>query len=125
MRKWVRSIPNFLISQFPSFQSLCVSQLPHFHFMREIVRELLARVCSGLLDLVYPPKCLVCGAWLEGGCLCPVCIRAISPLLPPYCDRCGVPIPADRQVCTACEAGPEPPFDWSQALGAYAGALRT
>src|SRR5207244_4422857 len=49
----------------------------------------------------------------------------IVPLTPPFYDRCGVPIAAGRLVCDDCEAGPEPAFAWSQAVGQYTGALRT
>ncbi len=86
--------------------------------------EQIALVWNGVLDVVYPPCCLVCRARLEAGALCDECTHSFVPLLPPYCDRCGIPIPADRSVCAVCEAGPEPPYAWSQALGQYTGALR-
>lgn len=87
------------------------------------MRERVALVWNGLLDIVYPPCCLVCGARQEEA-LCAACRNDIRPVAPPFCDRCGVPIPADRLVCEACEAGPEPPFAWSQAAGQYTGTLR-
>ena len=80
-------------------------------------------VWNGLLDLIYPPRCLVCGIDLDEGALCPVCERSFKPILPPFCDRCGEPVPAERLVCRRCELGPEPPFAWSQALGQYDGTL--
>ena len=86
---------------------------------------MIQEVWNGLLDLVYPPVCLVCRQWLAAGALCETCRRSVAPVLPPLCDRCGVPIPAERIVCSACEAGPEPPFDWSQTMGQYTGPLRT
>jgi competence protein ComFC len=85
---------------------------------------LLSTVWNGLLDVIYPPRCLVCGAWLESGALCDICVSGFAPLTPPFCTRCGVPIAADSKVCQPCEAGAEPPYDWSQALGQYNGTLR-
>jgi ComF family protein len=90
------------------------------------MRAPLELIWNGLLDVVYPPRCVVCGARQEAGALCPACLREIEkrPLLPPFCDRCGVQVPAGRIVCVACEEGPEPPYAWSQAMGQYTGTLR-
>jgi predicted amidophosphoribosyltransferase len=90
------------------------------------VRAPLEQVWNGLLDVVYPPRCVVCGARQDAGALCLACLRDIEkhPILPPFCDRCGAQIPADRLVCVGCEEGPEPPFAWSQAMGQYTGTLR-
>lgn len=88
------------------------------------LREAAVLVWNGLLDVVYPPRCLVCGRD-EADPLCAVCRSEVVPLLAPFCDRCGVPIAAGRLVCEDCEAGPEPHFAWSQAVGQYTGVLRT
>jgi competence protein ComFC len=82
-----------------------------------------AIVWNGLLDLLYPPRCLVCGAMQEEA-LCALCRKDIRPLTPPFCDRCGLPVPASQLVCEACEAGPEPAFAWSHAMGHFTGTLR-
>ncbi|HZO89480.1 MAG TPA: ComF family protein [Chthonomonadaceae bacterium] len=87
------------------------------------MREQCALIWNGLLDVIYPPRCLVCGVRQEEA-LCALCRGAIAPIPPPFCDRCGVPVPAGEIVCAACAVGPEPPFAWSQALGAYHGPLR-
>ena len=81
-------------------------------------------VWNGLLDLVYPPVCLICGA-IPGEPFCNVCRLAIQPIQPPYCDRCGIPVMAGSLVCSDCLNGPEPPFAWSQALGGYGSTLKT
>ncbi len=81
-------------------------------------------VWNGVLDLVYPPRCLVCGRE-ESEPFCGECRTEVVPLNPPYCDRCGVPVAAGRLVCIVCEDGPEPWFAWSQAVGQYTGVLRT
>jgi ComF family protein len=85
-----------------------------------------------LLDLIYPPRCLVCGAWMESGSLCEACVSGFTSLAPPFCARCGVPVDVaigtpqygDRTLCHACEMGEAPPYEWSQALGQYGGTLR-
>ena len=87
------------------------------------LRQQATQVWNGLLDLIYPPRCLVCGGDLEEGALCAACERTFTPILPPFCDRCGEPVPAERLVCRRCEQGPEPPFAWSQALGQYDATL--
>ncbi len=81
-------------------------------------RNLLKQAGNALLDFVYPPVCLVCRAEMETGCLCEVCSRGFKPVLPPFCDRCGVPIAADQIVCAACVMS-APPFAWTHALGRY------
>ena len=88
------------------------------------IREGARLVWNGLLDVVYPPRCLVCGRE-EAEPFCSVCRSEIVPLNAPFCDRCGVPVAAGRLVCKDCEAGPEPAFAWSQAVGQYTGVLRT
>ena len=82
-----------------------------------------AYIANGLLDLLYPPLCLLCEARLESGAMCADCQRQITPLLPPFCDRCGVSIRPDCIICEPCENGNEPPFHWAQALGTYDGPL--
>lgn len=90
-----------------------------------MARTIVHEIWNGLLDLVYPPVCLVCRQWIAAGALCEACRQSVVPVLPPLCDRCGAPIAAERIVCPECEAGPEPPFDWSQTMGQYNGPLRT
>ena len=89
-------------------------------------RQLLNQLNSighGLLDLIYPPVCLVCGAELENGALCSSCTREFKPIQPPFCDRCGEPISVGRVVCKRCESGPGPSYDWAQAAFQYDGAV--
>ena len=91
---------------------------------KQTIQKLGAEVVSGLLDLVYPPRCLVCGAWMEEGALCAECIQSFAPILPPFCDRCGGRAEAGHAVCADCKDDRPPTYAWSQALGQYGGALR-
>ena len=88
------------------------------------MREQAGTIANGLLDLLYPPVCLLCEARLDDGAMCAACQRQITPILPPFCDRCGVSVRPDRIVCEPCETGHAPPFHWAQALGMYDGVLR-
>lgn len=77
----------------------------------------------GLLDLIYPPACLVCGADVAEGALCEACVGLFKPIVPPFCDRCGEPISVNRIICKRCEEGIVPAYDWSQAPFQYDGAV--
>jgi ComF family protein len=83
----------------------------------------LQAIGNGLVDLIYPRVCLVCGEDLDGGVLCAFCELQFKPINPPFCDRCGEPISVGRIVCKRCESGPGPAYDWSQAAYQYDGAL--
>jgi ComF family protein len=83
-----------------------------------------SQVWHGLLDVVYPPRCLVCDAFLPEGSLCEACIAQFRPLLPPYCIWCGVPVAAPDTKCARCDEGPAPAYDSTHALGHYRGTLR-
>ncbi len=49
-----------------------------------------------LLDLLFPPRCVVCrrvGDWF-----CVACRQAVEKILPPVCNKCGRPL--NRSVRT-------------------------
>ena len=59
-----------------------------------------------LLDLLFPRTCAVCRDLLRGdGPACRGCLRGLSPILPPYCPRCGAA--ATGPSCLRCAALPE------------------
>jgi len=58
------------------------------------------RLFSALLDLLYPPHCVICGRM--GAWLCDACIESIPWLEPPLCQRCGRPI-SKPGVCRHCQ----------------------
>ena len=74
---------------------------------------------DGLLDLVYPPKCLTCES-LNPHHLCEACLMQIERVPRPYCPTCGHPI---RRKCNNCW-GREPSFTAARAAGLYSGVLR-
>jgi ComF family protein len=81
----------------------------------------------GLADLVYPPRCLVCGQAPEGReAFCAVCAGGLfhDPHL--SCPRCAArvgPFAVSDGTCAACRDDPVA-FDATVRLGPYVGPLR-
>jgi ComF family protein len=85
-----------------------------------------------VLSVLLAPSCAACGELLErptSGPVCPPCWQSILPLTPPFCDRCGDPLPTWRAIslplarCPRCRRGNRH-LDRARAVGAYDGALR-
>lgn len=87
-----------------------------------------------LLDLVYPPRCLVCESDGER-VLCEWCVGSFAPIPAPICAVCGRPVTlttgdeeANPLPCRNCEqaalVGDGWGFDAARAAGIYQGALR-
>ncbi len=91
---------------------------------------------DGLLDLVFPRRCVVCRA--PGGWLCPACADGLLPLPDDRCGRCGAPLrragrparpvrpgaPARRMpACREC-AGRDLAFSSASAAFCYVGPAR-
>lgn len=93
------------------------------------VKTALAEV-SGLLDLLLPPACPLCGVEQPGSPpyqLCPDCRAGIHPLCSPFCPRCALPYPTEGgsdHLCEDCLRTP-PPFAWARGVGIYEDTLRT
>ena len=93
------------------------------------------RLLNGFLDLLFPPRCLLCGA-LTGpagpgggpgrGDLCPDCLAGLPPLPESHCLRCGRPFETSlpqTHLCGRCLDDP-PAYDLALAPGLYESALR-
>jgi ComF family protein len=90
------------------------------------------RLLDSALVIVFAPSCASCGALLDHptrGPVCPACWRAILPITPPVCDRCGDPLPTWRplslplSLCPRCRRASRA-IDRARAIGEYDGALR-
>jgi len=85
----------------------------------------LTDLASGLLDLIYPPRCPGCAALTSAG-LCAACLGGLVPVVSCACEKCGDPSPPGHDprlgLCDACAAGRG--FDGARAAFAYEGALR-
>jgi len=80
----------------------------------------------GFLDLVFPPRCLVCRRF-GSEALCAQCAAAVEPITPPLCHRCGIPFdPRARggPLCSSCRQAPRLPFVLGRSAAAYEGPLR-
>ena len=80
----------------------------------------------GLLDLLFPPRCLVCRRF-GGDALCAGCAGAVTWIHPPLCHRCGLPFdPGARggPLCARCRQAPRLPFVVGRSAAEYDGALR-
>lgn len=76
-------------------------------------------VRRALLDLLFPPRCVICrrvGEWF-----CMPCRAGIEKILPPLCDHCGRPL--DREDCPYCRQLPLH-IDGLRAMAFFEGGLR-
>lgn len=84
---------------------------------------------SGLLNLLLPPSCPLCGGALEAGAassFCSDCLAEFPPLDSSCCPRCALPYPlpsGSNHLCEACLRR-EPPFLYTRCLGLYDARLR-
>jgi predicted amidophosphoribosyltransferase len=74
-----------------------------------------------LVDLVFPSRCVSCGAAAD--LLCPACHARLQVLRPPRCARCGTPTAWPVERCREC-AGRRLAFASARAAVAYTGPAR-
>jgi ComF family protein len=97
--------------------------------------SLARRLFDPLLDQIFPPHCVSCGA--TGALLCVACQATIRTPEPPLCVHCGTPlasaaapgetlfIGAQATFCTSCSAGHGPASLTALRVAAvYEGAVR-
>lgn len=78
-----------------------------------------AALRNALLDLLFPPRCVVCRH--SGGWLCAACAAQFQKIAPPICARCGRPLPS--VPCPSCARWPIH-IDGTRAVAFFEGALR-
>jgi ComF family protein len=82
----------------------------------------LVRFGRGMIDVVLPPRCLVCGQIVEeSGGLCGGCWGRMTFFAPPWCAGCGLPFPhpmTEGAVCADC-ARAERAWDRARAVVRY------
>lgn len=85
----------------------------------EAVAPLPARWGAALLDLLLPPRCLLCGLPSDTGRLCAPC-RADLPRSYSPCGQCALPVRTfdDADVTPLCGACLRAPPPWLQAVAA-------
>lgn len=81
----------------------------------------------GLLNLLFPARCPLCGKGSDGRIshpLCRECWGKIRRYTGPACGSCGTPLPSvHATLCQRC-LRKEPPFTGVLYFGLYEGALR-
>jgi Predicted amidophosphoribosyltransferases len=82
----------------------------------------LHRIWRGLVDLAYPPLCVLCREPVaDPDSLCPACWSELQFIDGPVCVRCGLPFEIDAgpgTECGSCIADP-PKFDKARAILRY------
>ena len=79
------------------------------------------------LDLVFPRRCVGCGAF--GDFMCEACLAAVPRAQPPRCRVCWMPVlssaegPSQAETCERCRLHP-PAFKAARCPFVYAGAAR-
>jgi ComF family protein len=58
-----------------------------------------------LLDLIYPPRCVLCGR--HGSFICDACVAGLPRADGARCDRCWLPL-GPQAFCHACDEHPSP-----------------
>lgn len=87
------------------------------------------------IDLIYPPRCAVCGTFLRQDrartdqrdlLFCLPCFQELTPIVSPLCPICGMPhrVGSEDRVCENCLRR-RPHFETTRAPYLYAGGLMT
>ncbi len=74
----------------------------------------------GLMDLVFPPRCVGCGR--AGMWLCPDCLAIVKPIPPPICRICGDRV-FGAEICPTCRETP-PAIDGIRSVTLHQGPVR-
>ncbi|MCD6361106.1 MAG: ComF family protein [Armatimonadetes bacterium] len=85
---------------------------------------ILRHVADQMADLLFPPRCQVCGA-LNDAPYCETCRAKVEFIRHPFCQSCGQPLDPqahDAGVCAECRQPRA--FSGARAVGLYVGTLR-
>ena len=90
--------------------------------------ELGQQALSRIADFFVPPLCLSCRKPLaQHNTVCAHCWRDIHFIVPPQCDRLGIPLPFDPgggPIVSAAAAANPPTYDRARAVAHYSGTMR-
>ncbi|MCX8053201.1 MAG: ComF family protein [Armatimonadetes bacterium] len=90
--------------------------------MIEQTRRFVSNLWAGILDIVYPPHCLVCKKFGDLY-LCRNCVEQIPIIKPPYCRVCGINVGPTEHICGECRKR-EYKFECARCASVYDGVLR-
>lgn len=86
------------------------------------VEDLARLLAGGLLDLLYPPVCVLCHQ-MGTAPLCTVCRAQWKAVPVPFCGACAAALPPSGR-CARCAAEPMASLTAVRAAGCYEGRLR-
>ncbi len=85
-------------------------------------------ILSRVADFFVPPLCLSCRQPLaQHNAVCAGCWREIHFIVPPVCDRLGIPLPFDPgggPIISAAAAANPPKYDRARVVAHYTGTMR-
>ncbi|MDI9612482.1 MAG: ComF family protein [Acidobacteriota bacterium] len=105
---------------------------PRFLITRDLPDSAARKLLDGILNLVYPDACALCGAPVARSRECSVCAACWDLVLglkigPPCCTCCGLPLPGfdsdPAPLCLDC-LDRLPPYAGARSWGHYAESLR-
>jgi len=85
---------------------------------------------AGIVDTIFPPRCLVCGELIEQNFAFPLCVNCrneIHFLTSPLCPICGMPFPAgdgNDHLCSSCLTEKKP-YAVARSVAKYDGTILT
>jgi ComF family protein len=89
--------------------------------------ETIRQSFAGVLDVLYPARCLICQAWDQPG-VCAECIVGFVNIPEPVCEVCGHPDDPEGAACRVCVAAESAWGGWaltrSRAACVYLGPMR-
>lgn len=105
------------------------------------IHPFLQRFSQAFLDAIFPPKCLICGAFdglvpddkvsfdspahVTASYFCEACRKGLIPIASPFCSKCGLPFisrEGEDHTCAECLVE-EKYFRRARAFGVYDGSL--
>ncbi len=104
---------------------------PLFPTTRNIPPTTIRRISDGILNLLYPERCIVCSAPVARRQDCGVCEpcwdKALRlEIVPPWCPSCGIPFQSfnadSEHLCGDCMLD-MPPFSGARSFGYYRAEL--
>jgi ComF family protein len=85
-------------------------------------------ILTGIADIIFPPRCAICGDVIKFHSplpFCENCIREIRFISSPLCTRCGTPFGAGEgndHLCADCVAG-EKHYAIARSMAEYEGTM--
>ena len=96
----VDRVTNTWMHGFPCLSAALVAA--NIAAMLEGAASLVSGLWARALDLVFPPRCVSCGAF--GAFLCTPCLAAAPPAAPPRCPICWMPSEGPDSLCSRCRS---------------------